>query len=265
MDHGVVRADEPGPIVVEVPHAGLAIDDLAARFTNLPPEAVAADARLADADLGADVVWEGTEQVGVTRVVARTHRWVIDLNTDPRPKPGPPFYEKDPPPRAVIRRSASGVSWRQDAIPRDEAERRIRDILEPYHAAIDAELARSRRLHRRVLLLASHTFHRTTEADVVVGSLDGRSAPAALRDAVAEVFRGSGLSVAVERPFPGGFSLHRHAALDDGIAVLQIEIARGLLTSDPAHRTLSERAIARFRTVMTEIARQGRQLLGSWP
>ena len=265
MVHGVVRADEPGPIVVEVPHAGLVVDEIAARFTTMPPDAVAADALLADADLGADVVWEGTEQVGVTRVVAGTHRWVIDLNTDPRPPPGPPFYEKDPAPRAVIRRSKAGVSWRQEAVPREETERRIRDILEPYHAAIDAELERSRRVHGRVLLLASHTFHRTTEADVVVGSLAGRSAPRELRDAVAEVFRGAGLSVALETPFPGGFSLHRHAALDGGIAALQIEIARGLLTSDPAHRTLSATAVARFGAVMTDIGRAGREILGTWP
>lgn len=262
--HLVVRADEPGPVVVEVPHAGLDVDDVAARFTALPPGVVAAGALLADADLGADAVWEGTEQLGVTRVVARTHRYVIDLNTDPRPKPGPPFYEKDPPPRPVIRRSAAGISWRQEAIPRDETERRIRDVLEPYHAAVDVELERSRQLHGRVLLLASHTFHRTTEADVVVGSLEGQAAPRELRDAVADVFRGAGLSVALERPFPGGFSLHRHARLDGGIAALQIEIARELLTSDPGHRALSEPAIARFRGLMDTIAREARALCRAW-
>jgi N-formylglutamate deformylase len=263
MFHRVVRADEPGPIVVEVPHAGLEIDEVSARFTALPPDAT--DALLADADVGADVVWEGTEQAGVTRVVALIHRYVIDLNTDPRPKPAPPFYEKDPPPRPSIRRSAAGMSWRQDAIPRDETERRIRDIFEPYHAFIDDELERSRRLHGRALLLASHTFHRTTEPDVVIGSLEGRAAPRELRDAVADVFRAAGLSVACERPFPGGFSLLRHAALDEGIAVLQIEIARGLLTSEPAHRTTSEDAVARFRAVMAEVARQAPEICRAWP
>ena len=109
MFFDVVRANAPGPVVVEVPHAGLVIDERSARYTNVPAFIREAGAVRADADLGADVIWEGTEAIGVTRVVARTHRYVVDLNTNPRPPPAPPFYEENPAPKPTIRRSAAGV------------------------------------------------------------------------------------------------------------------------------------------------------------
>src|SRR5690242_20451497 len=74
---------DAGPIVVEVPHAGLTIDAAAARFTKIPPNAVQKNAVLADSDIGADLVWVGSEAQGIARVVARASRYVIDLNTEP--------------------------------------------------------------------------------------------------------------------------------------------------------------------------------------
>jgi N-formylglutamate deformylase len=229
----IVRpADPPGPVVVEVPHAGLVIDERARKYTKIPKKALEAGALVEDADLGADVVWEGSEAAGVTRVVARASRHVIDLNTDPRPPPTPPFYEKDPEPRDIVKRSQCGLSWVQKPIPRAERERRISEILEPYHHAIDLELERARALHGAACLLSAHTFpdRQRAVADVVVGTQRGSSARPALRDAAAGVARALGFTVALEEPFPGGWSLTRHARPSEGVDGLQIEIARRLVT-----------------------------------
>ncbi|HTJ82248.1 MAG TPA: N-formylglutamate amidohydrolase [Polyangiaceae bacterium] len=260
----VARADAPGPIVVEIPHAGLVIDAASARFTSLPPHAASAGALRADADLGADAIWEGSERRGVTRLVACTHRYVIDLNTDPRPPPAPPFYEERPPSRPIIRRSAAGVSWREDALPPEEIDRRIREIFEPYHAAIDEELARSVAQNGRVLLIASHTFPDRTRAhaDVVLGTHEGRTLGADVRDAIAGVLRSAGLSVALERPFPGGFSLARHARPEDGVVAIQIEIARRVLTEGDELGALSEVAVRDVGALMTEVVRASSSALG---
>lgn len=225
----VVRALAPAPLVIEIPHAGLRIDERAAAFTRIPDRALRAGALQEDADLGADLIWEGTEAVGATRVVARDSRYVIDLNTDPRPPPRPPFYETDPEPRKTRHRSHAGPSWSQAALPRAERERRIAEILEPYHRAIDLELERVRALHGVACLVSAHTFHGRAVADVVLGTQRENTAPKALRDAVVDVVRAHGLSVAVEQPFPGGWSLTRHARPGAGIVGLQIEIARRLV------------------------------------
>jgi N-formylglutamate amidohydrolase len=257
-DFEIVRARAPGPIVVEIPHAGLVVDERAAPFVHLPKKALEAGALVEDADLGADLPWEGTELAGVTRVVARASRYVIDLNTNPRPPPRPPFYEKEPEPRAFIRRSHCGMNWRQEAIPKAEIERRISEVLEPYHRAIDVELERARALHGAACLVSSHTFHdrKRAVADVVLGTQNGAAARAALRDAVADVAREVGLSVALEEPFRGGWSLTRHARPAEGIEALQIEIARRLVTGNDGElgAPVDPAAVARLRAFASAVA-----------
>jgi N-formylglutamate amidohydrolase len=228
----VFRAETPLPLVVEIPHAGMVIDARAAEHTRLPERALLAGALHEDCDLGADRLWEGTEGEGITRVVARASRYVIDLNTDPRPRPRPPYYEVDPEPRAVLHRSHCGVAWVVEPVPRAEHERRIVEVFEPYHEAIAAELRRARAGYGRVCLVSAHTFHdpKRREADVVLGTRRGASAPSSLRDAAAELVRSRGLSVALEEPFQGGYALARHARPADGVFALQIEVARRLVT-----------------------------------
>ncbi len=210
----------------------MVIDARAAEHTRLPERALLAGALREDCDLGADRLWEGTEGEGVTRVVARASRYVIDLNTDPRPRPRPPYYEVDPEPRAVLHRSHCGVAWVVEPVPRAEHERRIAEVFEPYHEAIATELRRARAAYRRVCLVSAHTFHdpKRKGADVVLGTRRGAAAPSSLRDAVAELVRTRGLSVAVEEPFQGGYALTRHARPAEGVFALQVEIARRLVT-----------------------------------
>lgn len=252
----VVRADPPGPVVVEVPHAGLEIDPASAAFTALPRDAERADVLHADADLGADAIWTGSEARGVTRVVARTHRYVIDLNTNPRPGAVPPFYDDDPAPRPTIRRSAAGPSWLEPALPREEVARRVREIFDAYHDAIDRELDRSREAHGRAVLVASHTFPEgmAVSADIVVGTADGRTLDAELREVIVDVLRAAGLTVAVEAPFPGGFSITRHARLAEGIGAVQLELARRLVVEPGRSATVSAPAVERLGRVVDAVA-----------
>ena len=63
------------PVVVEVPHAGL---ELPAPF--LEPLAAPARALGRDADLYVDRLYEDAPAEGATLLVARTSRYVVDLN-----------------------------------------------------------------------------------------------------------------------------------------------------------------------------------------
>ncbi|MFO0611492.1 MAG: N-formylglutamate amidohydrolase [Polyangiaceae bacterium] len=254
----VVRAHEPSAVLVEVPHAGLAIDEASARHTRIPESALAAGCLLADSDVGADVLWQGSEAMGVSRVVALTSRYVIDLNTAPRIPT--PYQDKLPAPlRQVMHRSHCGLTFPLDPPFSEEVERRIAEIHEPYHAAITEEAERARALHGGAVILSAHTFPDPAGdlPDVVLGTRHGASAPTALRDVVAAVFSSEGLSVALEEPFSGGWSTKRHARLEQGVSVLQIEVSRRLVCAErePWHRTLDASRVQSVARVLRSAAR----------
>ncbi|WP_437739359.1 N-formylglutamate amidohydrolase [Sorangium sp. So ce1504] len=239
----VHEPDTAGPIVVEVPHASLVVDELAARFTRVPERALAADA-----DVAADALFGDVTLEGAALVVATASRFVIDLNTAPRVPT--PYEDKLPYGlREVRRRSASGEQWLESSPPRAEVERRVRDVFEPYHAEIAARLADARARHGVAILVSGHTYPDVMfqgAADVVLGTRRGESAASWARDAVAEVARAHGLSLALDDPFPGGHALERHARRDEGVHALQIEVARRLYCDA---RTLALRPddVARLR------------------
>jgi N-formylglutamate deformylase len=215
----------PGPVLVEVPHAGLFVDEVTARFTRVPARALAADA-----DLAADALFGDVGLAGAALVVATSSRFVIDLNTAPRVPT--PYEDKLPYGlREVLRRSASGEQWLESRPPRVEVERRIRDVFEPYHAEIAARLGALRERHGVAILVSAHSYPDVLfpgAADVVLGTRGGVSAASFARDAVAEVARAHGLSLALDDPFPGGYAIERHARRDEGVHALQIEISRRL-------------------------------------
>lgn len=248
----ILGPDAPGPVVVEVPHAGLGLEPLTVRGLGLSSIALEAGAPWADSDVGAAAVCEGLEARGVRRVVATTSRYVIDLNAEPRL---PTAYEdKLPPGLGDVRcLSCAGVTWWEPRRSRADVEGLLTEVFEPYHDAVAAELAASRACHGRVALLAVHTYPdggRRDAADVVLGTRDGRGARPAVRDALARVARGHGLSVGIEAPFPGGYSVLRHAAPD--IDAIQIELSRALVCSagDRRRPALDPDRVARVAEVL---------------
>ncbi len=221
----------PGPVVVEVPHAGLLVDEAAARFTRVPERALVADADIAADELFGDVVLDGA-----ALVIATPSRFVIDLNTSPRVPT--PYEDKLPCGlREVRRRSASGEQWFENPPPRVEVERRIREVFEPYHAEIAARLSDARARHGVGILVSAHSYPDVLfprAADIVLGTRGGAGAADWARDAVTEVARAHGLSVALDDPFPGGYALERHASRDHGVHALQIEVSRRLYCDENA-------------------------------
>ena len=245
----------PGPVVVEVPHAGLGLDPLIVRGLGLPSIALEASAPWADSDVGAAAVCEGLEARGVRRVVATASRYVVDLNTEPRVPT--PYEDKRPPGLGDVRRfSSAGVTWWERRRSRAEVEELLAEVFEPYHGSVAAELAASRACHGRAALLAVHTYPdggRKDAADVVLGTRDGRCARPAVRDALARAARDYGLSVGIEAPFPGGYSVLRHAAPD--IDAIQIELARALVCSpgDRRRPALDPDRVARMAEVLRSL------------
>lgn len=253
----VIEALDPGPVVVEIPHAGLVIDEDSARFTKVPPAALEGGALLADSDIAADRLWLGAERAGITRVVARTSRHVIDLNTEPR-FPTPREEKLPDAMREVKHRAHSGHWWWVPPLPRPEIERRIAAIAEPYHAAVTRALDHARARHGAAILISSHTFPemRQTPCDVVLGTRRGATASAAIRDAVADVVTQRGFTVALEDPFPGAWSLARHGRPADCVSAIQIEIAQRLFLrrTDVSSFGHDPEAVERLGSMLRDVA-----------
>lgn len=222
--------DPPSParVVVEVPHAGLLIDERSRRATRASDAAVRADA-----DLGADVLFAAALEEGACLVVATASRYVVDLNAAPAL---PTAAEEKLPDalRPARFRSASGERWSEPPLARAELERRHREVLEPYHEAVASRLAAARARHGRAILVSGHTYPEALfprAADLVIGTLRGRSASPALAERIAEVARAHGLSVALDDPFAGAYALERHARPAERVEAVQLELARRLATS----------------------------------
>src|SRR5262249_21315147 len=155
--------------------------------------------------------------------------------------------------REVLHRSHAGVCWRAPPPPRQELERRLCDVFEPYHLAVAGALERARARHGFAVLISAHTFPTGCSADAVVGTRHGAAAPVEIADAVVNALGVGGLSVAREDPFPGGHSLARHARPEERAFAVQIEIARRLICG--ASLDVDEAAAGRVGALLLDACR----------
>jgi N-formylglutamate amidohydrolase len=138
------RRDER-PLVVEVPHAGLAVpDDVRGQLR------VSAADVMRDADLFVDRFYAGTLSHGGSLLVSHVSRYVVDLNRaeddidrdivpdHPRPRP---LQSRG----VVWRTTTSGQPVMDGTLSHAQLEQRLARYHRPYHAALEAEIERKRR------------------------------------------------------------------------------------------------------------------------
>lgn len=254
------------PVIVEVPHAGL---DLPARF--LEPLTAPARALGRDADLHVDALYEDAPAEGASLIVARTSRYVIDLNRAEGDVDGEAVEGG----RSDVRMQ-HGLVWRttsdgEAALARrlrpEELEERLELVWRPYHSLLASVIARKRARFGVAVVLAAHSmpsFDRTggpgtratvrgglashTEdssrrqgearprADVVPGTRGRRSADARFIDVVEEHAASRGWSVRHDDPYAGGFTTQHYGHPAGGVHVVQVELARRLYLDETALR-----------------------------
>lgn len=232
----------PTPLVVEVPHGGLELDEATGR--RIPREALDAGAVLADSDVGALELFRRACRGRATFIAATASRHVLDLNTEPRMPTA--YEEKLPPGLGDVRRiSQCGLRWHEPRRTSAELQGLVTMLFEPYHLAIAGALDHAAAQHRDVLLVSAHTFPSIAgrTPDVVIGTRHGATASHELREAFAQPFRAAGLVVALEEPFPGGYSVGRHARREQGRHALQLEVARHLVCQEGSPLLLANEAL----------------------
>jgi N-formylglutamate deformylase len=215
-----------GPLVVSFPHVGTYLpDEIAATMTD-------AGHAVADTDWHVHLLYSFLENSDATRLIATHSRYAADLNRDPEGGllyPGK-FETGVCPVTSFSGQPLYKPGYAPDA---DAVTRRIREYWQPYHQQLTSALARAKAVHGYALLLDAHSIlsrlPRLFEGRVPhlnLGTADGKSCAPAIADAAMAVFSGQNRFSAVKNGrFKGGHITRHYGRPQDGIHVLQLEIA----------------------------------------
>lgn len=228
----VTRRD--APLVVSLPHTG----------TTIPPEYAS---RLRspwlarkDADWWIDRLYGFAADLGATVIHTAISRTVIDVNRDPG---GVSLY----PGQATTGLCPTETFDGEPLYPLGEAptaaeiaDRRQR-YFEPYHEAIDWELARLRARHPRVVIYDCHSIRsripRLFDGELPqfnVGTNGGKTCDAALTRAVERACDATGLTRVTDGRFRGGYITRHYGRPSAGIHAIQMELACRGYMDEPA-------------------------------
>jgi N-formylglutamate deformylase len=200
-------------------------------------------------------------ELGVTVVSAAWSRFVADVNRDPTRPVYAPFWE------GIVASTDTQLAPIYRVEPSDaELRERIALAYEPFHAALDAAVASAVDTHGRALLLDLHSFGRDLPTDVILGDAHGTTASAATMARIEDAFVSSGLRVARNLVFSGGWIVRKFAGRPAPDAV-QIELNQRCYL-DPAEvdafRQPPARDERRFATARALLADVIREIVGGW-
>ena len=158
-------------------------------------------------------------------------RTAIDVNRDPS---GVSLYRARPRPELCPTTTFDGEPlYRpgQELRPEEVAARRAR-WFDPYHAALDAEVARLRQLHPHVVVYDCHSIRsvipRLFEGTLPVfniGTNGGATCAPALSDTIAGICASAGHPWVLNGRFQGGFITRRLGRPAAGVHAVQMELA----------------------------------------
>lgn len=230
------------PVLIAVPHAGRSYPcSLLERMRNPGFAALRLEDRYVD--LLAEKVAAAT---GATLLIANAPRAMVDLNRAADDIDWEMFGMGAPPDVGSYtpgRRARSGLGLIPRRLPgigelwkrrhdHEDLAARIAGIHEPYHASLAAALAELRDRWGAALLLDLHSMPplalRGGQAppEFVLGDRFGATCHGSLVGSTFTYFAEMRRGAAHNRPYAGGYVLERHAAPDEGLHALQLEIDR---------------------------------------
>mgnify|MGYP001576376835 CR=1 FL=1 len=230
------------PVLVEVPHAGLAVPEEVRETLLVPREVV-----LRDSDLFVDKLYANAPTQGASLLVANVSRYVVDLNrsaddVDRHTVPDHPDPRGLQPRGVVWRVTSEGKPALRAPLSYETLQDRLRRYHAPYHDALLARLESKRERFGHAVLLAAHSMPSlsrgatTPRADVVPGTRGRSTADARLIDCVQAHFREAGLTVRHDDPYRGGWSTATYGRPDAHWHAVQIELNRALYVEEATSR-----------------------------
>jgi N-formylglutamate deformylase len=218
------------PLLLCMPHTG----------TDIPPalEARLVSAWLArkDTDWAIDRLYAFAAELEASVIRTSVSRTVIDANRDPS---GASLYPGQATTELCPTTSFDGEPlYRQGAAPQAaEIAARRAEFFDPYHRAVQAELARLRALHRVVVLYDCHSIRSLiprlfagTLPHCNIGTFRGASCDAALTRSIEGLCDEAGFTRITDGRFQGGYTTRHYGRPLEGVHAVQMELAcRGYL------------------------------------
>ncbi len=224
------------PLLVSVPHTGIEIPaDQQHRY-------VPAALTVPDTDWHLDRLYSFVHAMGASLIVPRESRYLIDLN---RPRENTPMYAGANNTELCPTRFFTGEPLYQAGLAPDDLEiaRRVRTYWQPYHQALDEELARLKTLHGHAVLFDAHSIKSELPwlfegrlPHMNLGTVGGASCDPSLRAALAGVLAAqTRYSHVVDGRFKGGHITRQHGRPGDRVHAVQLEMTWLAYLLDEGH------------------------------
>ncbi len=131
---------------------------------------------------------------------------------------------------------ASGETIYRGKLPFAEAERRVRECWQPFHATLQALIGGTRAVFGGCLLIDCHSMPShgmagrpgVRSADFVLGDAHGTACAPRVTRVAEQVLTGLGYTVRRNEPYAGGYITRHYGRPRERVHALQIEIAREL-------------------------------------
>ena len=220
------------PLIVSIPHAGVDLLGFEPAFVD-PWRA------RKDADWRLEELYDFIAPLGATLVRTRLSRSIIDANRDPS---GASLYPGQATTELVPTTTFDGEPLYREGQAPDAAQiaERRRLYFDPYHAALQAEIARLRGTRQRVALFDAHSIRsfipRLFEGELPVfnlGTNSGASCSPALRETVSQILSASGETMVVDGRFKGGWITRAYGKPSEGVEAVQLELACRAYMTEP--------------------------------
>jgi N-formylglutamate deformylase len=255
-----VPHDPLTPVVVSVPHAGIAVSGFESAL------APGLEVRT-DADLLVDQLYEGAPKGAFIK--ACYSRFVCDLNRHPDDVSARAVPDHPTP----ANNHGRGFVWEitTDELPAmsrplslDEWDQR-RQIHAAYYATLRTALDRAHAKFGYAILVDGHSMPSrgksthadagSDRADIVPGDRRGTTCSAAVSNLVGNHFANAGYSVRFNDPYQGGFITTHHGNPANQIHAIQIEMRRDLYMNERAFEKRSE-GFERLRFTLATLLRR---------
>lgn len=234
-------AGAAGALVFASPHSGVLRPD------DMRPAPGLSEASLRSAeDVAVDTLLDAAADHGVPLVRGLVSRTYVDLNRaadeiDPDLTPDAPAASAAAAARlaagygVIARRSGDGRDLYDRPVPMDEVRARLAAVHAPYHQALAGLVQAAHAAHGRAVLVDWHSMPSHAVAgrgqrgpDVVLGDRHGSACDVRLTRRLKTVFEAAGWSVALNRPYAGGYTTRLWGRPDEGFHAVQIELNRAL-------------------------------------
>ena len=252
------------PLLVSMPHIGTQIP------SELQPGFVPQALQVEDTDWHLDQLYNFLGDIGVSVLLPSTSRYVIDLN---RPPDDAPLYPGASNTALCPTRFFNGTPlYQAGAEPTaEELLRRRATYWQPYHDALDAELARLKATHGYALLWDAHSIRSEIPwlfegrlPDLSIGTASGASADAAITNAAMQVCaRYPQFSSVANGRFKGGFITRHYGQPAHNVHAIQLEMCQNLYMHEQAPFAYDPIKAAQIQPVLKEMVCSALGICGS--